>query len=223
MLLSQLSEVTWQFFSDGRPKSTNRTFGKSDVKQFLKLAISELFRIRYYNNKKYADENDYYFIAPLLAIQKFSLPEPNELGLRRADMSAFDLYRLPHDMHITNIYPVGCSGADANSIPLVEPGEEYFYTKSKYKFFKFGVVKGRGINTYNIPPCANAIEVEAAYDSPDLDPDITMDVAFEAANEVLGKMLGMPDFPTKNADNSYSLPQKRLQQRINSKQEQIAE
>lgn len=223
MLLGDLSEINWNFYNDGRPKATNRTFDKADVRQYLRLAISDIFRFRYYENKKLNEGNDFYFIAPLLAIQNFVLGTPNEVGLRIADMSQFDLFRLPHDMHITNIYPVGCGGAESASISLVEPGEEYFYTKPAYKFFKFGVVKGRNINTYHLPPCAKSIDVEAAYDGEGIDPDIPMDVAFEASNQVLGKMLGMPDFPTKGADNPYTLPQKRLQQRLNAKQDQPQE
>ena len=224
MLLSTLSEVVWQFFAEGRQKSTNRTFGKADVRQMLKLASSDILRMRYFSARKEqlqtGDTMDTSFISPLLSIQNFPLSDPNEAGMRRSDMSDFDIYRMPHNVSITNVYPVGCGGEEYKSIPIVEAGEEYFYQNPQYKSFKFGVVKGRGINTYNLKPCAKSLDVEAAFDGEGIDVDIPMDVAFEASNEVLGKMIGMPDFPQKGSDNPYTLPQKHLQQRLNAKQQQ---
>lgn len=227
MLLSILSEVVWQFYNDGRSKATNRTFGKADVKQMLKLAAGDILRYRYFDARKLQVQTgetlDTSFTSPLLSIKNFPLSAPNEVGMRSADMSDYDIFRLPHNMSITNVYPVGCTGLEAEAIPIVEAGEEYFYSKPKFISFKFGVVKGRNINTYRLKPCAKSVDVEAAMDGEGLDPDISMDIAFEASNEVLGKMIGMPDFPGKSADNSYSLPQKQLKQRLNSRQEQTTE
>lgn len=223
MLLSVLSETIWQIYQEGRAKSTTRSFDQQDVQQYTKLAVAEVMRILYYNSKRNKDGNAFYFISPLLSIQPFSLGEANLIGMRRADMTGVDMFRMPHDAHIVSMYPRGCGdGGDYKSIDLVEAGEEYFYAGNpKYKFFKFGVVKGSGIDTYNLPPCIETLDVEASFDSTDLDPDISMDVAFDASNLVLGKMIGMPEFTNKSTDNSYTLPQRNLKQRLSLQQPQV--
>lgn len=223
MLLSELSEIVWQVYNEGRARATTRNFSQKDVQQFIKLAVAEVMRILYYNSKRNKDGNAFYFISPLLSIQPFPLTDANMIGMRRADMIDFDLFRMPHDAHIVSMYPVGCNdGGDFKSISLVEAGEEYFYAGNpKFKGFKFGVVKGRGINTYNLLPCVKSLDVEASFDSPDLDPDISMDVAFDASSLVLGKMIGMPDFTNKGTDNSYSLPQRNLKQRLSVQQPEV--
>lgn len=223
MLLSELSETTWQFYSDGRARSTSRNFSQRDVQQFLKLSVAEVFRLLYFASKRNKDGNAFYFISPLLSIQQFPLSEANMIGMRRADMIAFDLFRMPHDAHITNAYPVGCNdGGDYKSISLVEAGEEYFYAgNAKFKSYKFGVVKGRGINTYNLPPCVKSLDVESTFDSTDLDPDISLDVAYEASNMTLGKMIGIPEFMNTGTDNSVSHLQKNLRQRLSTQQPEV--
>lgn len=223
MLLSVLSETVWQIYAEGRQKATTRNFSQKDVQQFIKLAVAEVFRILYYNSKRNKDGNAFYFISPLLSIQKFSLTEANLIGMRRADMSSFDLFRMPHDAHIVSAYPVGCNnGGDNKSISLVEAGEEYFYAgNAKFKSFKFGVVKGRGVDTYNLPACVKSLDVESTFDAPDLDPDVSMDVAFDASSLVLGKMIGIPEFTNKNSDNSYSMPQRNLRQRLSVQQPEV--
>lgn len=223
MLLSELSETTWQFYSDGRARATSRNFSQQDVQQFLKLSVAEAFRLLYFASKRNKDGNAFYFISPLLSIQKFTLEDANMIGMRRADMIAFDLFRMPHDAHITNAYPVGCNdGGDYKSISLVEAGEEYFYAgNAKFKSYKFGVVKGRGINTYNLPPCVKNLDVESTFDSPGLDPDISLDVAYEASNMTLGKMIGIPEFMNTGTDNSVSHLQKNLRQRLSTQQPEV--
>lgn len=223
MLLSELSETTWQFYSDGRARATSRNFSQRDVQQFIKLSVAEVFRLLYFASKRNKDGNAFYFISPLLSIQKFALSDANMVGMRRADMIGFDLYRMPHDAHITNAYPVGCNdGGDYKSISLVEAGEEYFYAgNAKFKSYKFGVLKGRGINTYNLPPCVNSLDVESTFDSPDLDPDISLDVAYEASNMTLGKMIGIPEFMNTGTDNSVSHLQKNLRQRLSTQQPEV--
>lgn len=223
MLLSELSETVWQIYNEGRPKSTIRNFSQKDVQQYVKLAVSEVFRILYYNSKRNKDGNAFYFISPLLSIQPFELSDPNLIGMRVADMSQFDLFRMPHDAHIVSMYPVGCNDhGDFKSISLVEAGEEYFYAGNpKFIKFQFGVVKGKNIHTYNLPPCVKKLDVEASFDSPDLDPDISLDVAFDASSLVLGKMIGMPEYTNKVTDNSYSLPQRNLKQRLSVQQPEV--
>lgn len=223
MLLSILSETVWQIYGEGRQKATTRSFSQQDVQQYVKLAVAEVFRILYYNSKRNRDGNAFYFISPVLAIQSFQLSDPNLIGMRRADMIGFDMFRMPHDAHIVSMYPIGCNdGGDFKSISLVDAGEEYFYAGNpKFKSFKFGVVKGGGINTYNLSPCVKTLDVEAAFESTNLDPDIAMDVAFDASSLVLGKMLGLPEYTNKSTDNSYSLPMRNLKQRLSVQQPEV--
>jgi hypothetical protein len=223
MLLSTLSELNWQMYNSGRAKATNRDFSQKDVHEFLKLSVAEVFRIYYNASRRNKDGNAFYFISPLLAILPFKLGDANLIGMRRADMTGFDMFRMPHDAHIASIYPIGCDdGGDYKSISLVESGEEYFYAGNpKFSFFKFAVVKGVGLNTYNLPPCVTKLDVEATFDAPGLDPDISRDVAFDASNLVLGKMLGMPEFMNKGVDNSYTPQQKNLKQRISNQQPEV--
>jgi len=223
MLLSELSETTWQFAAAGRQRATTRSFSEKDVNQFIKLSVSEVFRLLYFASKRNKEGNAFYFISPLLSIQSFPLSDTNLIGKRTADMSAFDLFRMPHDAHIVSMYPVGCNdGGDYKSISLVEAGEEYFYAGNpKFKSFKFGVVKGRAIDTYNLPPCVTGLDVESTFDAPDLDPDISLDVAYEAANMTLGKMLGIPDFINTGTDNSVTHLQKNLKQRLSNQQTEV--
>jgi hypothetical protein len=216
MLLSILSEVTWEFYASGRQKSTNRSFSKKDVKQFLKMCAGGILRSRFYSSLQKTGEVDLSIMSPLLSIQIFDLGEPNEVGMRSADMSDFDLFRLPNSSHIESVLPLGCAGTESKAIPIFSPGEEYFYSTPKFKSLKFGVVKGRQIKTYHLPPCVKKLSVESTYaDGDDIDPDISLDVAFEASNETLGRMIGIPDFINKGSDNPYTLPQKNLKQRIN--------
>lgn len=221
MLLSTLSELNWQMYNSGRARSTTRDFYQKDVHQFLKIAVAEVMRIYYLASKRNKDGNAFYFVSPLLAILPFELGDANQIGMRRADMTGFDMFRMPHDAHIVSMYPIGCNdGGDYKSISLVESGEEYFYAgKAKFSGYKFAVVKGQGLNTYNLPPCVTKLDVEATFDTPELDPDISRDVAFDASNMTLGKMLGMPEFMNKGIDNSYTPQQKNLKQRIAQPQE----
>ena len=222
MLLSILTEVTWEFYASGRQTGTNRSFDKKDVKQFLKTCAAISLRQRFYSSLKATGEADLSVISPLLSIQEFKLGDPNQVGMRVADMSGFDLFRMPDSSHITNIYPTGCEGKEGKSINLVtRPGEEYFYANPKFDFYKFAVVKGRSLNTYHLKPCTKSIIVESTFvDGEDVDPDIPLDVSFDAANETLGRMIGIPDFINKGTDNPYSLPQKNLRQKINPQQQE---
>lgn len=223
MLLSELSELNWQLYSDGRAKSTTRSYSQQDVREFLKIAIAEVMRILYFASKRNKDGNAFYFVSPLLSIVPFKLGETNLIGMRRADMTGYDMFRMPHDAHIVSMYPTGCNNeGDYKSISLIEAGEEYFYAgSSKFKSFKFGVIKGTGINTYNLPPCVTGLDVEATFDAPNLDPDISRDVAFDASNMVLGKLIGMPEFVGKGTDNSYTPQQKNLRQRLSTQQPEV--
>lgn len=218
MLLSVLTETSWQFAQEGRQKATNRSFAKDDVKQMLKLAAADIYRRLYYSNKKLQGGRDDYYLSPLLSIQNFELGEADATGRRMADASAFDLFRIPNNDNITAIYPVGCGGeGDMKSIPVLQSGEAEFYVNGEFNFFKFATIRGRQFITYHLPPCVKSIDVESSFfqeNSNSIDPDIVPDVAFDAAVEVLGRMLGIPDFVRRDNDNSYSLPMKNLRQRV---------
>lgn len=210
MVIKQLADVVLQYYERGRLKSTAVTYTKEDIEQMCYLAAGNLFRQQYYSSKQKDEygQPDYSFLSPLLSVQRFNLSEADARGMRRADMGAFDLFRLPKNSHFTNLYTVsdGCEGDDGfdGTINQVKPGEENFYLRPDYDFYKFYVVKGRGVNTYHFPPCITAIEVETTYSSPDV--DISYDVAYEVAVQVLGVTLRVPGFAGKTIDNSFADP-----------------
>lgn len=217
MLLSILSNALYTIYNSGRPKSSTRNYDEQDVLIFAKISTGNVLRVRYYDSLKSGGQ-DSYFISPLLSIQEFPLTDADIRGMRRADMSEFDLYRLPHNSNITNIYPKGCD-TEMKSISLVEAGEEYFYIGPKFIGFKFGVVKGRNIDTYHLPPCAKSLVVEATFDGKDkdgndIDIDISLDIAYDVSNEVLSRLIGIPDFMNKAVDSPYTILQKNLKQRL---------
>lgn len=194
MILKTIGEVVWMFYSNGKPKSDKQDLGKEDIIQMCRMAAANNFRQQYLYGQKIIpgrklqqlpEEAEYYFLSPLLSVRRFVLSSPDELGMRRVDMGEFDLYRLPKNNHFTNIYMVNgaCTGQKTNQLTLVKNGEEKFYQKPKFNKYIFGVVVGRGINTYHVPPCVEKLDVETTYDSNDV--DITMDIAFDVAMEVL--------------------------------------
>jgi len=198
MRLIELSETVWKIFQSGRAKVEKQTFHQADVQQMLKMSVANSFREMYYASKKENryNEPDYFFSSPLLDVKRFPLPEANIVGMRRADMAEFDLYRLPRNSHFTNVYPVagksGCGNGEVGEITQVAPGEENFYaTDPDYAEFQFYVVKGRGLNTYGIPPCIEAVDVEATYESDEI--DISLDIAFSSASVVLARLLQTND------------------------------
>src|ERR1700760_3789099 len=187
MTLQQLSEVIWRFYQVGRAKATSQTITEADIMQYAKAALSCMMRQQYMLSKKMNDGEEYYFYSQILSIKRFNLNDPDNRGMRRADMGSIDLYRLPKNMHFTNIYPIGdsCTGGDGSlELTQVSPGEENFYLSGDYDFFKFYVVKGKGINTYHLPPCIKSLDIETTYDSPEI--DVSLDQAMDVANVVLG-------------------------------------
>jgi hypothetical protein len=216
MKIKQLTDVIWETYQEGRPKSTAQTFSKRDILQQVTLAYGAIIRQRYLESKKTNDfgEVDYSITSPILDIKEFKLSDPNTIGMRRADMNAFDLYRLPNNGHITNIYPIGgnCGSEEIGKITLVKNGEEKFYTNSKFSFFLYAVVVGRGLNIFNLPACVTKVGVETTYNSDDI--DVTLDIGFEIANHVLGTVLKIPGFLNKVIDNSYSPPQLEVRTRM---------
>lgn len=225
MLLSQLEDVNWEVYNSGRARSTTRTFDRRDVRQFLILAVNEIWRVLYMNSKRIKDGVPFYFISPTLSIQRFELSKPDLIGMRTADMREVELLRMPHDVHFINIFPIGCNEkGDYRSISLVEPGEEYFYAgKAEFGSYKFARPMGRGLNTYNLPPCVTHLDVESSFYSDSIDPDITNDVGFDASNIVLGRFMGIPEFADMQTDNSLAPAKRILRQRLPVQQPQIQE
>lgn len=212
MKIKELSEVVWKYYNDGRPKATGQTISKNDVQEMVQLGFSNLLRQRYYESKKLNEygQADFSAVSAIVGTIEFTLSEPNTVGMRRADMKNFDLYRLPDDFHVSNMYPVGgsCGSEEIGKISLVRLGEERFYIGSEFDFFLFAVVKGRGIDFYNLPMCVKSVVIETTYNNDDL--DISGDIAFEIANNILGTVLRLPQFDNKTIDNSYSPPQIEL-------------
>ena len=222
MIITTLSEIIWVAYQVGRVNASKQTFRQEDILQMCKLALGSDLRRDYYNSKKLDEYGmpDMTDISAILSIQRFKLPT-SETNMRRADMSAFDLYRMPHNSHVVNIYPIGaCDGNDSgNEITLVEPGEENFYRNNPdFDFFQFGVMKGRGVNTYNVPPCVEYLDIESSFDTDSI--DVSLDVAFDISMQVLGNMLRIPDYMGKQTDNAYLPPMKNLKQKLSQQQEQ---
>lgn len=196
MILKSLSELIWRFYQNGKAKANNQHLLKQDISQKIKLLFADAMRQRYFESMKADEFNqpDYAFVSPILAVKRFPLSDPDIKGKRRADMGAFDLYRLPKNSHFTNVYPYadkGCGNTEVGEITQVVPGEENFYIGnpdlSEYQFY---VVKGRGIDTYNLPPCITGLDIETTYDVGDTT-DIDMSIASQIVDQVLGVALGI--------------------------------
>lgn len=213
MILKQLSEIVFNFYNNGRSSATNVTFSKQDIFQFCVLAYGNILRQRYYENRAYNENANLDMIGSGLDIKEYPLSEPNIKGMRRAIITD-EVIRLPRSIDVTNIYPVAsgnCPEAQGDSIPLVQPGEENFYTDPEFEFFQFAVQKGKGINTYHLPSCIEKIQVERMYISNDL--DVPVDIGFDVAMSVLGVSLKIQGFiPT--ADNSFDANKNQLRYQI---------
>jgi len=220
MIIKQLSEVVWKVANAGRPKVTAQTVDKASITQMVMLSLGNILRARYYESKKLNEygKPDYSAISPILGTIEFTLSDPNTAGMMRADMSKYDLYRLPNDAHIINIYPIGgaCGSNEIGKISLVEPGEERFYQTSEFAFFMFGVVKGRGINLYHLPLCVDSVGIETTYNSDQV--DVSFEVGEEIAYHILGVLLKVPSFVNKTIDNPYSPPQQDLRKQLKQQQ-----
>jgi len=203
MTLKNLAEVGWVLYQDGKPQANNQKLAEADIMQMCKMSAANNFRQQYLFGQKVipgknlletTDDPEYYFVSPLLSIKRFALPETdNAQGMRRADMNEFDLYRLPKNAHFTGLYLVNneCGGQKVGNLTLVKNGEEKFYLWSKFRSFIFGVVVGRGVNTFNVPPCVKNIDIETTYDS-ELS-DISLDVCYDVLTEVLSMIFKIED------------------------------
>lgn len=208
MLISELAEVVWSFYQDGRINATKQTYREADILEMCKMCLGNMQRQVNLGGRKAGVNDEYYAMAPLLSIQRFELGEVDTSGKRRADMAKFDLYRLPHNAHVVNVYP-SSDGCEENqrgkTIPQLSPGEENFYLSEKFNFFQFYVVKGRNIDAYHLLPCTKYIDVESTFSTDEI--DVSLDMAYEIAQEVLGITLRIPGFLHKETDNPYITPQ----------------
>lgn len=216
MTLKTVTDVVWSFYYDGRAKATAQTLDKLDFKQGCLLAFAGLMRAMYVKSKSSDsfNEPDYSFVSPLLTVRRFPLEDLNTRGARRADMCGVDLLRLPKGAHFTNVYPVGtdCGGQMINEITQVEPGEENFYLTPDFSGFQFFVVKGKGLDTYNIPPCIKSLDIETTYSSDDM--EISLDMAYEVVMSVLSVGLKVNGVPVKILDNNYSPQSREVKQKL---------
>lgn len=194
MKLKTLRELVWRLYSNGKTQANNQNLTKADIEQKVKLLFADAIRQRYYESKKLDEfgRPDYAFTSPILQIKRFSVSDESQQKFRRCDMGDFDLYRMPSNSHFTNIYPVGNCGTDeVGEITQVSPGEENFYINDPdLKEFKFFVVKGRGINVYNLPLCVKSLDIETTYDVTD-DVDIDMSIASAIVDQILNVALAI--------------------------------
>jgi hypothetical protein len=179
MELKQLAEVCWQLFDNGKPSATNQTLEQDDFEQLVFMESAYQLKMQMYQSRKDGDGNKTDVIAGLLSTKQYPIGDANYQGRRRATYTD-EVMRLPRNSDVTNIYMVAsnCDKTVNGEITQVQPSEENFYINNPdLKFFKFFVQKGNNIDTYNIPPCVEAIEVERIYSSSDL--DIPLDMAYE--------------------------------------------
>lgn len=191
MILIQIAEVAFRWYQEGESDVKEQQFTLPDIGQMVRVSYANQMRNLYYANKKLNDGEEYYFTTPILSIQRFSLTEATARGERIADMKEFDLFRLPKNAHLANVYLVSenCSGTIGSQITQVSPSEENFYIgKPDFSHFMFYRPQGRKLLTFNIPPCVKEIEVETTYDVGD-GLDIPMDIASDIVITILTTIL----------------------------------
>jgi len=195
MILKSVIELTWRLYQEGRAYANNQNIIKQDVEQKAKLLFADAIRQRYYESRKMDDYGrpDWSFVSPILEVKRFELVTDDEKRYRRCDMSESQMYRLPNNSHITNVYPIGdCKNDDIGEITQVNPGEENFYANDPdFSDTMFFVIKGKGINVYNCPPCIKHLEVEAAFDAPDSEPEVDSAIASLIVDQILNVNLAI--------------------------------
>lgn len=205
MRIKRVGEILWKNYYSGRPKATGQTIRQKDIEQFVILAYGSFLKKEFNLSKKEDEfgEPDYSLIAQLLETKEFDLSEPNTIGMRKINMSEYDLYRLPNNNHFTRVYPIGgtCGSDELGTITQVEAGEEYFYIKPEMEDFLFFVAKGRTLEFYHLPHCVKKIAVEAPYSVDDA--DVSLDIAYDISLQVLGVLFKEKNFPSKVIDNSF--------------------
>lgn len=149
-------------------------------------------------------EADISVISTALDIKEFKLSDPNYSGMKRADMTGNSVLRLPNNAHFPTVYAIGgtCGSSEVGNITQVKNGEENFYIGNpKFSDFQFFVIKGTGLNCYNLPPCVDKVGIETTYTSGDT--DISLDMAFDVSAQVFALLFKEKMIQTKILDNSY--------------------
>lgn len=215
MKLSQLSEIGWQFYEGGRPSAANQTLEQDDFQQMVYLESAYQLKLRFYESRKSGEGEKTDFIAGMLSSKQYDLSDATYQGKRSATYKD-EIMRLPKNSDVTNVYMVAsnCTETVNGQLTQVQPGEENFYIgDSDLKFYKFFVQKGDRIDTYNVPPCVDKIEVERIYLTDEL--DIPLDIAYEVITTVLGVTLKVRGFiPTEDnpADGNRNQLRYQLEQ-----------
>jgi len=195
MTIDHLSEVVWNFYSEGRPNVKDRTFDVADISQFLRLAIANALRKAYYDSQRNDDyrEPDYSLVSGLLTVKRLKLSDATEDGTRTIDIKGMEFYRFPKNAQFSDVYPVNkkCVGQKLKASTQVKPGERYFYRAAKFARFLHHTPKNDVIETYNWPPCVEEADVECTFTGGEV--NVILDVAYDAAVLVLNMSLGIKD------------------------------
>lgn len=195
MTLAWLSEVVWNFYSEGRPNIKERKFDVRDIAQFLKLALSNVLRKTYYDSKAKDEwgEADFSLITGLLSIKRLPLSDADEDGRRTIDITGLEFYRFPKNAQFTDVFPVNgkCSGQKLKASTQVQPGERYYYRSAQFAKFLHHTQKNATIDTWNWPPCVKDADVECTFTGDEI--NVHLDVAYDAALFVLNMTLGIKD------------------------------
>lgn len=210
MQLNQVSEVVWVFYQSGVVSATAQKLKEADIDQMVKMSYGVILRSRYYEAPT---EERMDLIGGSLDIKKYDLSDPNMQGMRRAIIED-EVIRMPKSADVVNLYPVaeGHCGDSLNlEVTQVSPGEENFYLTPDFNNFFFFVQKGKGINTYHLPPCIKAVEIERIYANKEV--DIPLDMAFDIALSVLGVSLKIKEFVV-TIDNSYDRNKNELRYQL---------
>lgn len=214
MKLGTISEVIWRVYQNGRASATSQNLSPADIFQLCQMAYGDAFRKVWYETEP---DSRMDLIGGVLEIKEFELGEPSFDGSRRINIPD-DVLRLPRGADVANLFPVSnndCGGGLLITPTQVSPGEENFYKGAEFKNFHFFVQKGRGINTYNFPPCIKKVGVERIYASKDL--DVSLDIGFTIALNVLGISLGIKTYiPT--SDNASNPNKDQLKAQLEAQQ-----
>jgi hypothetical protein len=220
MKLKQVSDVLWQFYMEGRQKTSSQTFSKKDIQQYVTLGVGSKFYMRHYQAKKMDGEEDYYFYSSDLSLKKFKLEDANNREVRRVCVSKYDFIKLPHNKDITNVYPIGskCKGKTFE-ITQVSPGEENFYLGPEFSSYWFFVEKGDGLDVYHVPSCVEELEIERVWVTDNM--DISLDLAYDVCNEISGFILKDRQFALKTIDNPYNPKPIELRRKLEEQQSDV--
>jgi hypothetical protein len=218
MQLKQVVEVVWRFYQDGRASATNQNLRKGDIFQMCLMEVGYQMKMRFYESRKAGEGEKTDFEAGMLGVREYQLGEKSYQGKRSAIYKE-QVLRLPKNADVTNVYMVAsnCTGDVNGLLTQLQPGEENFHINDPDSSFPFFVQKGNAIDTYNIPPCVDKIEVERIYTDENL--DIPDDIAYQVANTILQISLKVKGVITPTTDNTQDGNDNQLRYQL-EKQEQ---